>query len=66
MSEDDVARRNTIARLLSEWGLVKLVDSSQIEEPRAPLSKIKVLPHKEKDDWQLISKYNIGKRYTNN
>jgi hypothetical protein len=63
MTEDDVARRNTIARLLSEWGLVKLVDPSQIEEHQAPLSKIKVLPHKEKNDWQLVSKYNIGKRY---
>ena len=65
MTEDDVARRNTIARLLSEWGLVKLVDPSQIEENQAPLSKIKVLPHKEKNDWQLVSKYNIGKRYVN-
>lgn len=63
MTEDDIARRNTIARLLSEWGLVKLVDPSQIEESQAPLSKIKVLPHKEKNDWQLVSKYNIGKKY---
>lgn len=62
MTEDDVARRNTIARLLSEWGLVKLVDPSQIEDLQAPLSKIKVLPHKEKDEWDLVSKYNIGKR----
>lgn len=63
ITEDDIARRNTIARLLSEWGLVKLVNPSQIEESQAPLSKIKVLPHKEKNDWQLVSKYNIGKRY---
>lgn len=63
MTEDDVGRRNTIARLLSEWGLVKLVDATSIEELQAPLSKIKVLPHKEKNDWQLVSKYNIGKRY---
>ena len=63
ITEDDIARRNTIARLLSEWGLVKLVDPSQIEESQAPLSKIKVLPHKEKNDWQLVSKYNIGKKY---
>jgi hypothetical protein len=62
MTEDDVARRNTIARLLSEWGLVKLIDPSQIEEPQAPLSKIKVLPHKEKSNWQLVSKYTIGSR----
>lgn len=65
MTEDDVARRNTIARLLSEWELVTLVDDTIIKEPQAPLSKIKVLPHKEKSDWQLVSKYNIGKRYVN-
>lgn len=62
MSDDDIARRNTIAKLLSEWGLVKLVDPLQIEEMQAPLSKIKVLPYKEKDNWLLISKYNIGKK----
>ena len=62
MTDDDVGRRNTIARLLSEWGLVKILDTSQIEEPQAPLSKIKVLPHKEKDNWLLVSKYNIGSR----
>jgi len=65
MTEDDVARRNTIVRLLSEWELVTLVDDTIIKEPQAPLSKIKVLPHKEKSDWQLVSKYNIGKRYVN-
>ena len=63
ITEDDIARRNTIARLLSDWGLVKLVDPSQIEDSQAPLFKIKVLPHKEKNNWQLVSKYNIGKKY---
>lgn len=62
MSENDIARRNTIANLMEEWGLVKLVDSSKSVTPIAPLSQIKILPHKEKDDWQLIAKYNIGKK----
>ena len=63
ITEDDISRRNTIARLLSEWGLVKLIDPLQIEDKQAPLSKIKVLSHKEKTDWKLASKYNIGKKY---
>ena len=62
MSENDIARRNTIANLMEEWGLVKLVDSSKSVAPIAPLSQIKILPHKEKDEWQLVAKYNIGKK----
>ena len=62
MSENDVARRNTIANLMAEWGLVKLVDLEKSKEPIAPLSQIKILPHKEKSTWQLISKYTIGKK----
>ena len=62
MSENDVARRNTIANLIAEWGLVKLVDAEKSKEPVAPLSQIKILPHKEKNNWQLISKYTIGKK----
>jgi hypothetical protein len=62
MSENDLARRNTIANLMEEWGLVKLVDASKSVAPIAPLSQIKILPHKEKDDWQLVAKYNIGKK----
>jgi hypothetical protein len=62
MSENDVARRNTIANLMAEWGLVKLVDEVKSKEPIAPLSQIKILPHKEKNNWQLISKYTIGKK----
>ena len=62
MSENDVARRNTIANLMAEWGLVKLVDPSKTLDPISPLSQIKVLPHKEKADWQLVAKYNIGKK----
>jgi len=62
MSENDIARRNTIANLMAEWGLVKLVEADKSKEPIAPLSQIKILPHKEKSTWQLISKYTIGKK----
>ena len=63
MTEDDVGRRNTIARLLSEWKLITIVNPAQIEIPQSPISKIKVLPYKEKEEWELVSKYNIGKRH---
>lgn len=62
ISEDDLARRNTIANLMSEWGLVQLIDPKKSSDPVAPLSQIKVLAHKEKDEWELVTKYNIGKR----
>ena len=56
---NDIERRNTIAQLLSDWGLVELVSSV---ENKAPLSQIKVLPFKEKNEWILEPKYNIGKK----
>jgi hypothetical protein len=62
ISENDIARRNSIANLMAEWGLCKLVDAPKSAEPVAPLSQIKILPHKEKNDWQLVAKYNIGKK----
>ena len=63
ISENDLSRRNAIAKLLSDWGLVKLVNIKQIEEPPPIfLSQIKILSHKEKDDWELKPKYNIGKK----
>lgn len=62
LSDEDKARRNTIVNLLEEWGLVKTVKPSVIEDPVAPLSQVKVLPHKEKEDWTLTAKYSIGKR----
>ena len=61
-TEDDISRRNSIANLLAEWGLVELVDPNKTKEPVSPLSQIKVLPHKEKDEWNLAAKYNIGKK----
>ncbi len=60
-SEDDLARRNAIVNLLEEWGLVDSVDESQIQDPVAPLSQIKVLPFREKGEWELVPKYTIGK-----
>lgn len=61
-TEDDKGRRNTIAGLLEEWGLVTVVNPDSHLNPRAPLSQIKVLPHKEKSEWALESKYTVGKK----
>jgi len=58
--ESDLGRRNTIVDLLRQWSLVKVLDSNQISEPRAPLSQIKVIPYKEKLEWKLTQKYSIG------
>jgi len=59
--ENDIQRRNTIALLLQDWSLVDIVDKSKVED-KAPLSQIKVLPFKEKNEWNLVAKYNIGKK----
>ena len=60
ITENDLARRNAIARLLEEWDLLSILDEEQSSAPLAPMSQIKVLPHKEKPEWNLIAKYNIG------
>ena len=66
ISESDLARRNAIANLLEDWGLVKLVNPVQTEMPEPMfLSQIKIISHKEKNDWQLVPKYNIGKKPNN-
>ena len=63
ISENDLARRNAIAKLLAEWGLIKIVDSNQIENPPPIfLSQVKIISHKEKRDWELVPKYQIGKK----
>ena len=59
--ENDIQRRNTITLLLQDWNLIDIVDTSKVEN-KAPLSQIKVLPFKEKNDWNLTAKYNIGKK----
>ena len=61
LTDDDIARRNTIVNLLSDWGLVGLVDPEKTKEPVAPMRLIKVIPFKQKNEWQLITKYNIGR-----
>jgi len=59
-SEDDVARRNTIANILAEWGLVELVDPDKSKEPVVTLKDLKIIPHRDKATWSLVPKYNIG------
>ena len=67
ITESDLARRNAIANLLEDWGLVKLVNSKQTEVPEPIfLSQIKIISHKEKNEWQLVTKYNIGKKPNSN
>ena len=60
LSENDIARRNTITNLLSDWGLLDVVGTTSVEA--APLSQIKVISFKDKGDWKLETKYNIGKK----
>jgi hypothetical protein len=59
-SEEDKGRRNTIANLLDEWDLVKIVEPEKTQDVIAPLAQIKILPYKEKVEWELVAKYNIG------
>ena len=63
-SENDAERRNTITQLLSDWGLIAILNK-EITEKKAPLSQIKVLSFKEKGEWDLQAKYNIGKKIEN-
>jgi hypothetical protein len=60
LSQDDLARRNTIANILAEWNLISLVDPKKSQSPISPISTVKIVPHKEKVDWKLEAKYNIG------
>lgn len=60
INSEDTGRRNTIACLLEEWGLVKVVDKTKIVD-KVPLNKIKILPFKEKGEWELCPKYHIGR-----
>ena len=61
LEETDVARRNTIATLMSDWGLVDIQDTTSAK-PLAPLRQIKIIPFKEKNQWELCPKYNIGNK----
>jgi len=60
LEENDIARRNTIAQLMSDWGLIS-IEGSKVE-PLAPMRQIKIIPFKEKNEWELCPKYNIGNR----
>lgn len=61
LEENDIARRNTIATLMSDWGLVS-IENKQSAQPVAPLRQIKIIAFKDKDNWELCPKYNIGNR----
>ena len=63
ITSNDVERRNTVAGLLQDWGLLKIVDNTKAE-PKVSLSQIKVVAYKEKNEWELVPKYNIGKKIT--
>jgi hypothetical protein len=63
--EEDLARRNTITNLLEDWGLISILDQSKTEEPVALMNTIKVISYKEKNEWNLVPKYNIGRKGKN-
>ncbi len=61
-SDEDKGRRNKIAELLEDWGLFTVMDADKIKTPVAPMNQIKVIPHREKNEWTLETKYTIGKK----
>lgn len=62
IDDTDIGRRNTIANLLEEWGLVEIVDSKKASDPIVSLAQMKIISHKDKGNWELIPKYHIGKK----
>ena len=62
ISENDIQRRNAIAKLLEEWGLLTIVNPQIMIDNIAPLHQIKIISFKEKNEWELVTKYNIGKK----
>ena len=62
ISENDLERRNTIVSLLEEWGLLEILDEDFDDLKKSSLAQIKIIPHKEKNEWELIPKYHIGKK----
>ena len=60
-SDNDLQRRNTVAHLLADWGLITILNP-EIHEDKAPLNQIKVIAFKEKNEWELVQKYNIGRK----
>ena len=63
-SDNDVQRRNKITKLLSDWGLVEIVNETLVEDASS-ISQIKIIPYKEKGEWELVPKYSIGSKKTN-
>ena len=63
LAEGDIARRNRIVTLLEEWELLDIVDPDKIEDLQSPLNQIKIIPFKEKSNWNLVTKYTIGNKY---
>ena len=61
LEENDIARRNTIAQLMSDWGLIT-IENGTVVEPLAPMRQIKIIPYREKQEWELCPKYNIGSK----
>ena len=62
LTENDIARRNTIVNLLAQWELIKIVNSDQTKDPVVSMSQVKIIPYKEKEEWNLVTKYSIGKK----
>ena len=62
ITDEDIGRRNTITNLLAEWGLIDIRVPNSTVDPIAPLSQVKIIPFKDKDQWELVAKYNIGKK----
>jgi hypothetical protein len=62
ISENDIHRRNAIAKLLAEWGLMVILNPEIMVDQIAPIHQIKIISFRDKDDWELVSKYNIGKK----
>ena len=62
IDDTDIGRRNTITNLLEEWGLVDIVDSKKAADPIVSLAQMKIIPHKDKSNWELVPKYHIGRK----
>ncbi len=62
ISDEDIGRRNTIVNLLQDWGLLTIVDVEDSKDPVVSLAKMKIIPHREKDEWDLVPKYHIGRK----
>mgnify|MGYP001245933473 CR=1 FL=1 len=62
MDDNDISRRNFIAKLLQDWGLVSIINYDKIKDNIAPISSVKIIAYKDKDNWDLISKYQIGRK----